>query len=92
MSKYHQASARLAAAVTACRHGSFLTEETCSICRAEAEELAEHAPYADAPEHAGMDATDLEAEQVWRATPPRGIMHERPHKHKPSDRRRRWTR
>lgn len=75
MSKYHRASAML---VTACRHGSFLTEETCSICHAEAETRAENAPYADAPEYVGMDAIDLEAEQVGRLMAPgRSVIRQR---------------
>jgi hypothetical protein len=58
------------AAVTACRHGGFLTEETCATCRAEAEERAEHAPHAAEPEYAGLDAVDLEAERLGRGMGP----------------------
>jgi hypothetical protein len=54
----------------ACRHGRTLTEETCATCRAEAEERAGHAPHAAAPEQAGMDAIDLEAERLGRGMGP----------------------
>ena len=52
---------RARVAVTACRHGGFLTEETCATCLAEAEERAEHAPFAAEPRQVGMDDIDLEA-------------------------------
>jgi hypothetical protein len=56
--------------LTACRHGSFLTEETCATCKAEAEERAEHAPHAAEPIQAGMDEIDLEAERLGRGMGP----------------------
>ena len=58
------------AAVTACRHGGLLTEETCATCLAEAAERAEHAPFAAEPIHAGLDAVDLEAERLGRGMGP----------------------
>ena len=83
MSRYHKASAMF---TTACRHGSFLTEETCTICRAEAEAQAENAPNADAPEYVGMDAIDLEAEQVGRLMAPGRSVIRRRRRRDPRDR------